>query len=133
MNKIENMIEVIPKVDVKVINETLSRIGIANKQDKVLYPSCYLFQNFEKCYIVHFKELFALTRANAYLNISEDDISRKNSIICRLAVWDLIEIVNYEDLQTCDDFVYILSYKEKTENDWKIIHKFNINSLTTVE
>jgi hypothetical protein len=133
MNKIENMIEVIPKVDIKIINETLSRIGIANKKERILYPSCYLYQNFEKFYIVHFKELFALTRPNAYLNISVNDISRKNSVICRLAAWGLIEIVNFEELNNCDDFIFVLSHKEKKLNNWKVIHKFNINSLTKVE
>lgn len=133
MNKIENMIEIIPKVAPKIISETLSRCGIANKKEKILYPSCYLFENFEKMYIVHFKELFALTRPNAYLNISESDINRKNSIICRLASWDLIEIVNYEQMLNCDDFIYILTHKEKSAGNWKIIHKFNINSLTKVE
>ena len=133
MNKIENMIEIIPKVDINIINETLSRIGIANKREKIFYPFCYLFQNFERYYIVHFKELFALTRANAYLNISENDISRKNSLACRLAAWGLIEIVNFEELESCDDFIFVLFHHEKKQNDWKIIHKFNINSLTKVE
>lgn len=133
MSKIEKLIEIVPKVDLKVIEETLSRIGIANKKEKILYPSCYLFQNIEKYYIVHFKELFALTRPNAYLNISDTDISRKNSVICRLASWGLIEIVNFEDLKSCDDFIFVLPYKEKKINNWKIIHKFNINSLMRVE
>ena len=132
MNKIDNLIEVIPKVDVKIISETLSRIGIANKKDKILYPSCYLYENFDKFYIVHFKELFALTRPNAYLNISLSDIERKNSIICRLAHWQLIEIVNFELIKACNEFVYTLSYNDKINENWTIIHKFNTNTLTQV-
>ena len=38
------------------VKETLTRMGIANNKDKVLYQSCHILQKQGKYYIVHFKE-----------------------------------------------------------------------------
>ena len=75
------MIEVTLKNDKKVVIETLSRIGIANKKKKILFPSCYLWEQDDKTYIAHFKELFKLTRPNAYDTICEDDILRLKAVV----------------------------------------------------
>lgn len=125
------LIEIKPIADIKLIIETLTRIGIGNKKEGILYPSCYLYEKNNKYYIVHFKELFKITRKNSYLNISKTDIDRKLSIIKRLCIWNLIEIVDKDNLKlNSDEFIFILTFKEKIENNWKIVHKFNINNLT---
>lgn len=131
MNKIKTLVEVNLLADTKVIKETLSRIGIANKKQRILYPTAYLYQNFEKHYIVHFKEMFLLTRSNGYNNISEKDIERKNSIIYCLKNWNLIEVINEDDIEPHEEFVYVLPFKEKSE--WIITHKFNTNGTEVVE
>lgn len=74
-----------------VVKETLSRIGVANK-DKKLFQSCYLLQKRGKFYIVHFKELFMLDGKSA--NYSEEDVGRRNTIINLLRDWKLVTIVN---------------------------------------
>ena len=126
MNYIKNMVRVKPLVDVKVIKETLTRIGIANKKEQILFLSCYLYQNFEDYYIVHFKEMFILTRSNGYNNISEEDLERKNSIIFCLKNWGLID-VDEDDIKNHDKFVYVLPFDQKS--DWVISHKFNVNGV----
>lgn len=140
---IEDMVEVKLLVDFKIVKETLARMGIANKKQKILYPSCYLYQNFEKFYIVHFKELFLLSRPDGYMNICSEDIARKNSIIFCLIQWGLIEVDGVEldskgkiisvpdKLKPHDKFVFVLKNTEKF--DWQILHKFNINSLMVAE
>lgn len=125
MNEL-NLIEVIPKVDDKVIIETLTRIGIGNKVQKVIYPSCYLYKEDGRYYIVHFKELFLLTRENAYNSICEDDVLRKNAVIFCLKNWGLIDIEE-EKITPYNKFVFVLPHKEK--NDWKISHKINLKAL----
>lgn len=125
MDEIKTMVEVDLKVDTKIVKETLSRIGIANKKKKILYPSCYLYQNFENYYIVHFKEMFLLTRSNGYNNISEKDIERKNSIIYCLKEWGLVDVVEKESIDPHDEFVFVLPFKDK--HKWIIQHKFNLN------
>lgn len=121
--KFKECIQIIPKADVRVIKETLSRIGIPNKKKKILYPSCYLYQNFEDYYIVHFKSLFTLTRTSGYKNLSEEDIERKNSIIFILQNWDLIEVK--DDITPHNKYVFVLPFNQK--RNWQICHKFNVN------
>lgn len=126
----KELVKITPLVDIKVIKETLSRMGIPNKKKSVLYPSCYLYRNFEDYYIVHFKSMFTLTRSNGYKNLSEEDIERKNSIIFCLKNWGLID-VDEELIKPHDKFVYVLPYKDKS--NWKIEHKFNVAGTEILE
>lgn len=111
-------------IEPKVVIETLSRIGIANKREKVLYPSCYLYLDSGKSYIGHFKEIYAL-KEGGFNNISEDDIKRLNSVTLCLKKWDLIDIVDKKKLEETENFIFILPFKDK--NQWKISHKIRIS------
>ena len=42
------------------VRETLTRIGVSSRKEKVLYQSCHILHKQGHYYIVHFKELFAL-------------------------------------------------------------------------
>lgn len=116
-----NLLEIIPNVEIPIITETLSRIGIANKKELIIYPSCYLYKDIDnKYYICHFKELFLLRMdRTGYSNISDDDILRRNSIALLLEKWGLIQTINLTDKETM--FVFALPYKEKSK--WTISHK----------
>lgn len=122
----EKFIEINLKCDKKIIIETLERIGIANKKDKILFPTCYFLNIKDKDYILHFKQLFLLMRRNSYNNISEDDYERRNAIIYCLKTWGLID-VDEKFLEPRNKFVYVLPYKDK--NDWVIQHKYNITNF----
>jgi len=121
------MVRVKLLVDPSVIKETLTRIGIGDKKNKILYPTCYLYPNMEDFYIVHFKELFLLTRKDGYNNLCEDDVERKNSILYCLEQWGLIEVVDEGSIEPHGKFVFVLPHKVKRE--WSIVHKFNQNSI----
>ena len=73
---VENMIEVrLPSAeDFLKIRETLTRIGVASRRDKVLFQSCHILHKQGRYYIVHFKELFALDGKPT--NFSEEDTSQ---------------------------------------------------------
>lgn len=131
MDKINTLVEVELKSDIKVVKETLTRCGIANKKKNILFPSCYLYQNFERFYIVHFKSMFTLTRATGYNNLSEKDIERRNSIIFCLENWGLISVINKKDIEPHNEYVYVLPYIEK--NKWTICHKFNVNNTEVIQ
>lgn len=124
----KELLEVNVLVDKKVVSETLSRIGIANKKKKILYPSCYLYEVNDRSFIVHFKQMFLLTRDSAYDAICEDDILRRNAIAYCLSNWGLVE-VEEEKIQPHDKFVFVLPHNEKT--DWYISHKFNFKTINT--
>ena len=113
----DKLIEITPIADIAVIKETLSRIGIANKKAKILFPSCYLYEAFGVYYIAHFKQLFLLTRQDGYNNLSDEDLSRRNGIIFCLKSWNLID-VDETLIEPHDKFVFVLSHKEKHE--WTI-------------
>lgn len=113
------MIEILPLVNPAIIVETLQRIGIANKQERVLYPSCYLYIKNDKYYVCHFKELFGL-KPGGEARMEETDNIRKNSIIFCLKNWSLIDI-NEKYIEPHNTKVFVLKRSEKPY--WKIKHK----------
>jgi hypothetical protein len=125
---VENLLEVKVLVDRKVIQETLNRIGISNKKKKILYPSCYLYSLEDRDYLLHFKQLFLLTREGAYNAICEDDLLRRNAIAFCLRSWGLIE-VDEEKILPHNRFVFVLPHNQK--NEWQISHKFNFRTINT--
>jgi hypothetical protein len=107
------------------VRETLTRIGVSSRKEKVLYQSCHILHKQGQYYIVHFKELFALDGKPS--NISENDIQRRNAIANLLEEWGLVKIINRKLLE--DNIaplhqIKIISFKEK--DDWDLIAKYNI-------
>lgn len=74
------------------VRETLTRIGVAPKKDKILYQSCHILHKQGRYAIVHFKQMFLLDGKNS--DFSEDDRARLNTIANLLEEWGLVEIVN---------------------------------------
>jgi hypothetical protein len=107
------------------VRETLTRIGVSSRKEKVLYQSCHILHKQGQYYIVHFKELFALDGKPS--NISENDIQRRNAIAKLLEEWGLIKILNpklLEDNIAPLHQIKIIAFKEKDE--WQLITKYNI-------
>ena len=134
MINISDLVEVrlIEEDDFLKVRETLTRIGVASKKDKILYQSCHILHKQGHYYIVHFKELFALDGKPT--DISENDLARRNAITKLLEDWGLIEIVNKKQVEVPEPIflsqVKIISHKEK--NDWELIPKYNIGKKKTV-
>lgn len=124
--EVNDLLEIELNVESKVISETLCRMGIANKKKRILYPSCYLYEEDGRYYLAHFKQMFLLIRENGYNNICEEDIIRRNAIAFCLKNWGLID-VDDEVIEPHDKFIFVLSHDEK--NDWYINHKFNFKSI----
>ena len=111
------------------VRETLTRIGVYSRKEKVLYQSCHILHKQGKYYIVHFKELFALDGKPS--NISENDIQSRNAIANLLEEWGLIKILNKEIMT--DNIaplhqIKIIAFKEKDQ--WELIAKYNIGKKT---
>ena len=126
MISIESLIEVTLKEpdDFLKVKETLTRIGVASKKSNTLFQSCHILHKQGKYYIVHFKELFALDGKQTDLN--EDDISRRNTIAKLLAEWDLVGVVNEDQLQPADSMssIKVIPFSQKSE--WELVAKYNI-------
>lgn len=107
------------------VRETLTRIGVSSRKERVLYQSCHILHKQGHYAIVHFKELFALDGKPS--NITENDVQRRNAIANLLEEWGLIKILNrnvIEDNLAPIHQIKIISFKEK--DDWELIPKYNI-------
>ncbi len=109
------------------VRETLTRIGIASRKEKTLFPSCYILHKRGQYAILHFKELFALDGKST--DICENDVARRNTIALLLQDWELVKILDDKEIEnnTVDmSQIKILTHKEKSE--WNIAHKYSIGA-----
>lgn len=107
------------------VKETLTRIGVSSRTEKVLYQSCHILHKQGKYAIVHFKELFLLDGKPT--NISASDLERRNKIALLMQEWGLLKIVH--EWREDDGFapihqIKIISFKDK--DDWQLVSKYNI-------
>lgn len=107
------------------VRETLTRIGVSSRKEKVLYQSCHILHKRGKYYLVHFKELFLLD--NKPSNLSENDIQRRNAIADLLEEWGLLKILNPAIMENNIAPIHqikIIAFKDKDE--WDLVTKYNI-------
>lgn len=107
------------------VKETLTRIGISSRKEKKLYQSCHILHKQGRYSILHFKELFILD--GKHNTLTEEDISRRNTIVNLLEEWELVKIVDpskTKDPIASLNQIKIISFKEK--NDWELTVKYNI-------
>jgi len=115
------------------IKETLTRIGISSKKDKILYQSCHILHKKDRSdadeksryAIMHFKELFILDGKSN--NLDEDDLARRNTIVNLLEEWSLLKVINpkqIEDPVAPLSKIKILPHKEK--ESWRLESKYTV-------
>jgi hypothetical protein len=127
MYDLSNFVEIklIEQDDFLKVKETLTRIGVSSRKERILYQSCHILHKQGHYYLVHFKEMFALDGKPS--NISENDIQRRNAIATLLEEWGLVEILNSQIMLNNVAPIHqikIISYKEK--NDWELVSKYNM-------
>ena len=124
----QSMVEVKLKQpdDFLKVRETLTRIGVASRNEKKLYQSCHILHKQGRYYIVHFKELFLLDGKNS--DFSDNDLQRRNRITKLLSDWGLVDVVNDAMIEEASSIsqIKILPHKEKAE--WELIPKYSIGS-----
>lgn len=108
------------------VKETLTRMGIANNRDKVLYQSCHILQKQGLYYIVHFKEMLKLDGRPVV--ISEEDEQRRDSITWLLEDWGLIEIAQGQRtfMHEMTNNFRVIGFKQKPE--WTLKAKYTIGN-----
>ena len=108
------------------VRETLTRIGVASRNEKKLFQSCHILHKQGRYFIVHFKELFLLDGKKA--NLEENDIARRNTIATLMSDWGLLQIVNSKIVTPLAPLrqIKIVSFKEK--HDWELCPKYNIGN-----
>lgn len=130
----DNMLEIINKIGIKIllkadyplVCETLERIGIVNKVEKKIFPSCYCVkyqdqEGSDQYRLCHFKEMFLLQNKKSTFN--DLDRVRRNTIGYLLQSWNLIEALNADDIaDILNRKIPVVPYKDKKY--YKIVHKF---------
>jgi hypothetical protein len=111
------------------VKETLTRIGVAAKNENVLYQSCHILHKQGRYYIVHFKELFALDGKPT--SIVDNDIARRNAIANLLQEWGLVTIVDKSKTDGSPSSpvapisqIKVIAFKDKA--NWQLVTKYNI-------
>lgn len=132
MYQTNKLLEVKLLVDPNVIKETLSRMGIVDKKNKIIYQSCHLLKQFDTYYLVHFKQLFTLTTGkngrHCFENVFLEDIERRNSIALWLIKWHMISIADMNEIIPHRTKFDIVSHNEAI--NYKKVRKFNINNIS---
>jgi hypothetical protein len=106
------------------VRETLTRIGVASRKDKILYQSCHILHKQGKYYIVHFKELFALDGKQA--DLSDNDLERRNTIAKLLSDWGLVKIIDNTKFTELAPLSQIKVIAHKDKHEWELQTKYNI-------
>ena len=109
------------------VRETLTRIGVSSRKEKVLYQSCHILHKQGRYVILHFKELFQLDGKPA--TIVENDLQRRNAIAMLLDEWGLLKILDDEKEKIKNNLaplhqIKIISYRDKEE--WDLQSKYTI-------
>ena len=133
MSVVDTLVEVRLKnaEDFLKIKETLSRIGVASKKDKVLYQSCHILHKQGKYYITHFKELFLLDGKSS--DFDDNDRGRRNTIVKLLEEWGLLDVVSTDKVaepQAALSQIKIITFKEKDE--WQLVPKYTIGKKRNI-
>jgi len=108
------------------VRETLTRIGVANKQANTLYQSCHILHKRGNYYLVHFKEMFLLDGKPSSLD--DNDIARRNKICDLLQQWGLITVVNPESIKEQINMSQIKIIPFKDKGNWTLVAKYSIGN-----
>lgn len=132
MYQTNKLLEIKLLVDPNIVKETLSRIGIIDKKEKIIYQSCHLLKQFDTYYLAHFKQLFTMTTGkngyHGFGNVSLEDIERRNSIAFLLIKWNMISIQDLNEIIPHRTRIDVVSHNDAL--NYKKIRKFNINNIS---
>lgn len=103
------------------IAETLTRMGIANNKDKIIYQSCHILQKQNEYYIAHFKDMMKLDGKR--VDISEEDHIRTLSISKTLESWGLLNVVGNYEGEVTNNFRVI---KHSQKSEWTLSSKYTV-------
>jgi hypothetical protein len=124
MNNVEIGIKVKLLKPYGQVCETLERMGVVNKKEKIIYPSCYCHKMEDETYrICHFKEMFLLQDKPSTFN--DVDSLRRATITYLLQDWGFVDVADTDDISkilTLKDKIDVIPYRDK--HLYTIQHKF---------
>jgi hypothetical protein len=106
------------------ICETLTRMGVTNKEQTKLFQSCHLFHKRGNYFLVHYKELLKL---DGYIvDITEEDYQRRNKIVALLEQWNLLSCVDQFKIENQLEIakLKVVSFIDKSK--FQLVPKYRI-------
>jgi hypothetical protein len=125
------MVKIVNMSSYKYLKDTLSRIGIANRETKTLTQTVHVLKVNGKQYLTHFKSIFKARGKETTL--SEKDLDRFYFIVNMLQEWGIIRIANGTDVTRVEDnknkitFKEIFVLKREEAKNWTLISKYNFS------
>lgn len=108
------------------IKETLTRIGVGNRESSVLTQTCHILHQGGSYFICHFKELFRLEGRES--NITINDMGRRNTIIDLLEEWKLLEVISPDQITRRVNLSQICIVQHCDKDKWKFVSKHRLGS-----
>jgi hypothetical protein len=92
----------------RVAMETVSRMGVAKKKEKLFFQSCYIVKLNGIYYLVNYKEIIGK-------EMTDSDHARTNTVAVLLDKWDLIKIAEKTDIDKfgTQPTIFVIPYKAK--------------------
>ena len=106
-----------------IIKETLTRIGIPSHKNKTISQTCHIFHRQGNYAISHFKEMLAFDGKD--VEISEEDLNRRDLIVKLLVEWNLITSLDEYDIIE-NDMLKLKIIPSKDKDEWTLIQKYTI-------
>ncbi len=105
------------------VAETLTRIGVAARNENRLYQTCHILHKRGRYAIMHFKEMMALDGNET--NYSADDARRRNKIVQLLEQWRLVTSLTPMPSSESDvGKIKVIPHRDK--HLWVLVKKYTI-------
>jgi hypothetical protein len=129
---------------INMTKETITRMGIVNHVKKILNQTVHLLHYNSRYFIVHFKEMYYFDDFRVP-KLKAEDILRRNLIADYLQQWDLLKILNPEEIKEYHTTelelnlkdekncrLFVLSKKEMFTEKWELrqIHTIDFDTLS---
>lgn len=106
------------------IAETLTRVGVAARNENKLYQTCHILHKRGRYAIMHFKEMMALDGNET--NYSAEDEARRNKIVQLLEQWRLVQPISLKAIADQIDISKIKVIPHREKRAWTLVPKYTI-------
>lgn len=106
------------------IAETLTRIGVAARNENKLYQTCHILHKRGRYAIMHFKEMMSLDGNET--NYNQEDEERRNKIVQLLQQWNLLRPIDPSQVATQIDISKIKVIPHREKRLWTLVPKYTI-------
>lgn len=92
----------------RIAMETVSRMGVAKKKEKLFFQSCYIVKIDGQYFLVNYKEILGT-------EMKDSDHARTNTAATLLDKWKIAQIFDKKDIDQygTQPTLFVLSYEDK--------------------